>query len=384
VKHPGRRICCVALLTLLLVCSLRAQSPDPRLASKFKEATEAQRAGRFEEAAAAYAEVIKLQPDIAEVYVNFGLVRHEQKKYEEAISLFEKAISLKPSLAGAHLFLGIDQYSLGRFEPALASLEEAARISPDNPQTLMWLGVAALAAGRTADAAKHLDRAAALAPNEIDILYHQGRAHLKLSQESYQKMFKIDPKSARVHQVLAQSYEEAGKDSEAIAEYELTIKLAPAMSGINEALGSLLWKNHRMDDAETAFERELTIDPHNSVARYKLGGLQVERGRPEKGLPLLESAVRQSRDLPELIDAFYYLGKAQGLLGQSEEAISNLKKVIDGNASPHIVEAAWYQLARIERKLGHQVEADAALATYQKLKTEREQQRAEKMEKIIK
>jgi tetratricopeptide (TPR) repeat protein len=384
VKQPGRRIFYGALLTVLLVCSNMAQSPDTRLAAKFKEATDAQRSGRLEEAAAAYAEVIKLQPDLAEVYVNFGLVRHEQKKYEEAIGLFEKAISLKPSLAGAHLFLGIDQYSLGRFEPALRSLEEAARMAPDNPQSLMWLGVAALAAGRTADAAKHLDRAAALAPNEIDILYHRGRAHLKLSQESYQQMFKIDPKSARVHQVLAQSYEEAGKDSEAIAEYELTLKLAPAISGINEALGSLLWKNHRMDEAEAAFERELTIDPHNSIARYKLGGMHVERGRPEKGLPLLESAIRQSRDLPELIDAFYYLGKAQGLLGHSEAAIANLKKVIDGNATPHIVEAAWYQLARIQRKLGRANEADAALTTYQKLKTEREQQQAERMEKIIK
>jgi tetratricopeptide (TPR) repeat protein len=191
----------------------------------------------------------------------------------------------------------------------------------------------------------------------------------------------VDPKSARVHQVLAQSFEESGRDADAIAEYELTIKLAPTMPGVNEALGSLLWKNNRMDEAEAAFARELKLDPHNALAMYKLGGMQVERGRPEKGLPMLETAVRQN---PGLIDAYYYLGKAQGLLGQTDAAVINLKKVIDGDASAHIVEYAWYQLARIHRKLGRQAEADAALAAFQKLRTQREEQRKERWEGINK
>jgi tetratricopeptide (TPR) repeat protein len=136
-----------------------------------------------------------------------------------------------------------------------------------------------------------------------------------------------------------------------------------------------------MDEAEAAFERELKLDPHNALAMYKLGGMQVERARPEKGLPMLETAVRQN---PSLIDAYYYLGKAQALLGQTDAAIANLKKVVDGEASAHIVEYAWYQLARIHRKLGRQAEADAALAMFQKLKTQREQQSKEKWEEINK
>jgi tetratricopeptide (TPR) repeat protein len=236
-----------------------------------------------------------------------------------------------------------------------------------------------MSAGRTADAAGYLDRAVKIAPADLDILYHRGRAHLRLSQESYREMFKLDPKSARVHQVLAQSYEEAGRDAEAIAEYELTAKLAPNMPGVHEALGSLYWKNSKLDEAEAALEQEMKIDPHSALARYKLGSIRVERGKVEAGLPLLEAAVRQG---PDLLDAYYYLGKGQALQGQHDQAITNFKKLIEGDPSGELTVSAYYQLAQVYRKQGRQAEARAALETYQKLKDERERQRGEKLEEL--
>ncbi len=377
-----REVAAAGLLVLVLTGpSSFAQSGDARLAAKFKEATEAQRVGRLDEAAAAYAEVLKLRPDIAEVYINLGLVRHQQKRFEEAVAALEKGLSLKPGLAGGRLFLGISYYSLNRLEPALKELEQAAALAPNDPRAVMWYGVALLAAGKTTDAAKHLDQAATLASEDIDILYHRGRAHLRLSQESYREMFKVDPKSARVHQVLAQSYEEAGREADAIAEYELAVKLAPDMPGVNEALGSLYWKTANLDAAEAAFERELKVDPRNVLAMYKLGSIRVERSKPEQGMPLLEAALRQN---PDNLDAYYYLGKAQGQLGQHDPAIANLKKLIEGKPSSPLAESAYYQLSRIYRKVGRTVEAQAALVSFQKLKDEREQQRTEKLDEIKK
>ena len=370
-----------ALLTLAFAGSALAQSSDAHLAAKFREATEAQRAGQLNEAAAAYSEVVRMRPNLAEAYVNFGLVRYEQKRFENAVELLEKALAIKPSLGAARLFLGISYYSLNRLEPALKALEEAVQLAPNDPRARMWLGVASMAAGKITEAAKHLDAAVELAPKDIDILYHRGRAHLKLSQESYQQMFKLDPKSARVHQVLAQSYEEAGRDTDAIAEYEQAARLAPNMPGVHESLGSLYWKTADFDKAEAAFQRELEIDPHSVLARYKLGSIRVERGKPEQGLPLLEVAVKEN---PNEIDAYYYLGKAQNLLGQHEAALVSLRKVVDGKASSSLVESAYYQLALVYRKLGRADQARAALEAFQKLKGEREREKAEKIEEIKK
>lgn len=381
-RNPSPRVrgaIVLSLLVLAVVSEKSAAQINDAVAAKFKQATEAQRAGRLDEAAAAYAEVIKMRPNIAEAYVNLGLVRHEQKRFEDAVSVFEKAIALKPSLSAAHLFLGIDYYSLNRLEAALKEFEEAARQMPNDPRAVMWLGLACMSAGKTADAARHLDRAAALAPTDVDILYHRGRAHLRLSQESYREMFKLDPKSARVHQVLAQSYEEAGRDAEAIAEYELTVKLAPNMPGAHDALGSLYWKNSKLDEAEAAFEQELRIDPHSTLALYKLGSIRVERGKTEQGLPMLEAALRLN---PDLLDAYYYLGKGQASQGKHELAIASFKKLTESNSSGELTVSAYYQLAQVYRKQGRQAEARAALEAYQKLKDEREQQRAEKLEEL--
>ncbi|MDQ3252683.1 MAG: tetratricopeptide repeat protein, partial [Acidobacteriota bacterium] len=209
----------------------------------------------------------------------------------------------------------------------------------------------------------------------------RGRAHMKLSQESYQRMFKLDPKSARVHQVLAQSYEEAGREADAIAEYELTVQLAPNMPGIHESLGSLYWKTAEMDKAEAAFQKELGNDPNNFLALYKLGSIRVERGKPEQGLPLLEQAIRQN---PGEVDAYYYLGKGQGILGRHEAAVANLQKVVVGDTSAQLIESAYYQLSQNYRKLGRVAEARTAIEKFQKLKGERERQQAEKVEQIKK
>ncbi|MGI9107216.1 MAG: tetratricopeptide repeat protein [Pyrinomonadaceae bacterium] len=358
-----------------------AQSIDARLAAKFKEATEAQRAGKFEEAAVAYGEVVRLRPDIPEVYVNYGLVRYEQKHFADAVKLFEKALAMNSSLDAAHLFLGISYYSLNRLDEAQKALERAVSLSPGDARARMWLGVALMGAGKHMEAAQHLDMAAQLAPDDLDVLYHRGRVHLKLSQESYGRMFKVDPKSARVHQVLAQSFEESGREADAIAEYELAIKLAPTSPGIREALGSLYWKTADLDKAEELFLKELELDPHNTLAMYKLGSIRVERGKPEQGLPLLESAVKQN---PAEIDAYYYLGKAQGLLGQPETAIVNLQKVAAGKPSGQLVESAYYQLSQVYRKAGRLAEARTAIEEFQKLKAERERQQEDKREELKK
>src|SRR4029077_12146305 len=123
-----------------------------------------------------------------------------------------------------------------------------------------------------------LDQAAKLKPGDQDILYHRGRAHLLVSKNSYAKMFKIDENSWLVHRVLAQANAEADRHVDAIAEYEVAIKLAPTQPGLHEELGSEVRNAGKPMEAQAAFEEELKIDPYNVLARYKLGVLAIERG----------------------------------------------------------------------------------------------------------
>ena len=333
----------------------------------FRRASEAMRRGDLNAAGEGFEAATKASPSIAPAYFNLGLVREEQGRFDEAIASLQKALSLKPGMHGANLFLGIAYCRMNRFEPAIAAVKKETSAYPKDASAWMWQGVIALAMDHAEDAAAALDKAASLAPDSVDILYHRGQAHLLVSKNSYLKMFKVDPKSWRVHQVLAQASSQAERPLDAIAEYQEAIKLAPMQPGLHEELGTEYSVAAKPLDAEAAFQRELEIDPHNVLARYKLGVLYITQGDGARAKALIEAALQEK---PGLLHADYNLGRAEKLLGNETAAVAHLERATTSDSDPETVEQAWYQLSTLYRHLHRPEDAQRALATFQKLKDE--------------
>jgi len=358
----------VALLALCLISIsaslVRAQVP-PVIESRFRQASEAMRNGNLDAAGEGFAAVVKEAPDFAAGYLNLGLVREEQGRHEEAIASLRKALLLNPKLRGANLFLGIAEYRLNKLDEAIPALRKETAAYPKDANAWMWLGVVELARENVEDAADALDKAAKLAPDDTDILYHRGQAHLLVSRSSYERMFKEDPKSWRVHQVLGETAADGEHYTDAIYEYLEAIKLAPAQPGLHEELGSVYRNANKMDEAEAAFQRELEIDPHNVLARYKLGVLVMEKGDGPRAKELIEVALKEK---PGLLHADYNLGRVEKLLGNDSAAAALLEKTTVTDGDPEIVQQAWYQLGLLYRRLHRPDDAQRALATFQRLK----------------
>jgi tetratricopeptide (TPR) repeat protein len=353
------------LVVVLLTVAAWAQTPA--LSEAFQRASQAMRAGNLDEAGEQFAQVAKQAPTFAEAHFNLGLVREEQGRFEEAIVSLQKAVALKPRLHGANLFLGIAQFRLNHLDLAAAAVEKETSAYPKDSAALMWLGVVHLAQDRPEEAVRALDKAWQLRPDDPDILYHRGRAHLLVSKNSYAEMFKVDSRSWRVHRVIAQASAEAERYLDAIAEYEAAIKLAPNQPGLHEELGSAYRSANKMAEAEQAFRRELEIDPHNVLARYKLGVLAVEKGDGATGKDLIQSA---DRERPGLTHLDYNLGRAEMLLGEDAAAAEHLQRATTNDSDPEVLQQAWYQLGIAYRRLHRLQEAQQAMATFQKLKDE--------------
>jgi len=370
------------VFTILLLPAAVARSQttqtSPAIAQQFQLATEAMRAGNLEQAGDGFAEILKHAPTFAEAFLNLGLVREEQGRHREAIADFQKALQLKPRLRGASLFLGISEYRTNLLEASVAALQKETSISPKDPTAWMWLGIVALEKGDGDEAVQALDQAAKLAPDNVDILYHRGRAHLFVSNDSYARMFKADPKSWRVRQLLAEANAGAERHMDAIAEYEAAIKLAPNEPRLHEELGTEYRLAGKLPEAEQAYLRELEIDPENISAQYKLGVIAIESGDPSRGKSLIEGALRVK---PDLQHADYNLGRAEMLLGNDAAAAQHLERATSAAGSdPEVVEQSWYQLGIAYRRLHRTEEAQKAMATFQKLKDEE----AEKSQKALK
>ena len=347
--------------------------------NKFRQSFEAMRDGNLDEAVAGFSSVVKQVPTFAEAHFNLGLAYEELGKHNEAIASFEKALRLKPRLHGANLFLGVAYYKLNHFDEAVVVLKKETTAYPKDAGAWMWLGVVNLAKDLPEEAAEALDKAVTLAPNDVDILYHRGQAHLLVSKNSYARMFTADPKSWRIHQVLAQAHAEADHHTDAIGEYEEAIKLAPTQPGLHEELGSE-YRNARMpQEAAAAFQRELVIDPYNVLSKYKLGVLALERGDGAQAKEFMEAALRQK---PDLHHADYILGRAELQLGNDNAAMDRLKRATTTETDPEFLQQSWYQLGIAFRRLHRTAEALQAMATFQKLKDEAAEASQKKLKKF--
>ncbi len=370
-----------AAVSALGCISVQAQSTA--VEKTFYAGTEALRRGDLTEAAARFSQVTAMSPGFAEAYLNLGLVRIQQGEITQAIPALEKSVKLKPKLRGANLFLGVARYRNDDFAEAETALKRAVQSDPQNPDALMWLGIVELAEGKADPAAEVLDQAAKLSPGNVDILYHRGRAHMLVSKESYEQMYKADPKSWRVHQVLAQSFTESDRLDEAITECQEAIKLKPDEPGLHEQLADIYWKQNQLEKAETEFQNELKIDALNIGVMYKLAVVSLERSKPAVAAGLLKQVIGKA---PHSAEAFYQLGRAQAQLGENEAAVNSFQSVVkeSGQSDTETLRQSYYQLAQLLRRLQRPDESRQALDSFLRLKQEADAREQHKLEDKLK
>ena len=374
-------ICCIASCCWGGV--LHAQTPrsgaepSPAAIAAFQKGTEALQSNQPAEAIQDFQQVTQESPRFAEAYLNLGLAYGRIAKNEEAIHSLEQGIGIKPSMRGAHLFLAIAQYNLSRFDAAAVSIRKETTLHASDPQAWMWQGIIDLAVGHLADSVDDLNRAQSLDPKNVDILYHRGRAALALSRQSYEAMFKLDPQSWHVHQVLAEAAVEQSNDAEAIEQYKQTIALAPPQSGLYEALGSAYWRSGKFPEAQEAYEQAVKIDPDDIVAVYKLGCLRVDRSDAAGGKALLS---RVEVADPSLTMTTYYLGRAETQLGNNDAAIADFKRTIDRHLDEETTKQAYFQLSRVYRRMHDLPDSERAQAQFRVLDQQSKEALQQKLE----
>ena len=98
-------------------------------------------AGRNEEAAQAYQQAITAKPDVPGYYNNLGNVLARAGKIDEAKAAYTKSAELDPpSAATAWRNFGISLYNANRLGDAVEPLQKSAGLDPKNPQTWYLLG----------------------------------------------------------------------------------------------------------------------------------------------------------------------------------------------------------------------------------------------------
>lgn len=108
--------------------------------------------GRLDEAAAAFEEVLRMQPSSLDAHGGLADVRMQQQRYEDAIAEFRKYIALDSKNASAHYNLGLALVAVHREPEAVPYFSRAVELQPNDVEGRENLALALAASGRLDDA----------------------------------------------------------------------------------------------------------------------------------------------------------------------------------------------------------------------------------------
>jgi tetratricopeptide (TPR) repeat protein len=204
-------------------------------------ATELQEAGRADEAAKEFAEVIRLNPGSAKAHVNLGSLLMAKGEFEPAQSHFQEALRIEPSNAEYHSGYAYLLDQLDRKDQAAAECETAIRLAPKSPQAHYGYGAFLEKHGQAQEAIAKYRQALQYDPNHVDahidlgnLLFEGGET--AEAKEHFQKASTLNPKLAQPHNYLGKVLMREGNVPEAIGQFEEALRLHPDFPEAEENL----------------------------------------------------------------------------------------------------------------------------------------------------
>ncbi len=193
-------------------------------------------------------------------------------------------------------------YQAGRFVEARDALQREIRSAQATPQTYFWLGYTELALGNKPGAIQPFETYLKANPKDEDVLYAVARTYAQLAEASLDRIFGLDPKSARAYQMRGIRFELEREWPKAIESYETALKLDPPLRGVWSSIARIYARE--LNDA-TRSRAAASREPRQPSP--SLGIALVEKKQPREAL----SHLLQWRSAePRNPDAYYYLGEA--------------------------------------------------------------------------
>ena len=270
---PG--VCC-SIVCLLLGVAYPQQPSE--FESLLVSAQQAQARGDFESAAEFYRKAANVQPKIAELQANLGLMYYQTGKHEQAIGAFKRAIRLKPRLFVPNLFLGLEYVKLKRFTEAISYLKQAALTKSTDLQVQLALGQAYAGSGRTRFASASYARATQLDPGNADAWYHLGVSYLEQVEADARILLTKHKDSAYVQSLMAETFAEQRAFIQAEDAYKKVLAFSKAPSGAHAGYGFVLLNRHDPSGAERELRAEIALNPGSLIAKLGMARLHLEQG----------------------------------------------------------------------------------------------------------
>jgi uncharacterized protein (TIGR02466 family) len=202
----------------------------------------------------------------------------------------------------------------GAIAEAEQLLRQALKLAPNQSTTWVNLGRLLQQGGRWGEAVTHYEHAANLFPNHPQIVA-----------------------------TLGQLYQRANRFADAEVQYRRAIEHQP-IAAFHVQLGMVLLRQERVDEAVTAFEKAIELNPNLAAAYGNLGNAEQKRGNMEAAAAAYERACALN---PKDTISYVSFGMARMKLGHAREAAEIFERTL-AVQGPERRAAAWLPFARAQ------------------------------------
>jgi tetratricopeptide (TPR) repeat protein len=189
----------------LVLAKIQPLKQDPRPAGLLEKANDFFYVKKYGEAAAAYQEYLRLNPDDVMVRLSAGDCYRENGEFQKGIEQFQKVVEMtskdplsKEITARGLTGLGECYFKIGDLEKAESYFRSSIEKSAENEVVAYNLGEVCFSLRKVDEAIRYYALAARLSPYWSDPLYKLGYAYLNSSQyekakEALQKFLTLEP-----------------------------------------------------------------------------------------------------------------------------------------------------------------------------------------------
>ncbi|MBO0911694.1 MAG: tetratricopeptide repeat protein [Acidobacteria bacterium] len=286
----------------------------------------------------------------------------EQGKYDEAVSELQQLSSSRPAPKALSHELGAAYYRKGDYVHAVDSLKLAVEEDPQDNEAIQLLGLSYYLAGKPRDAIPLLEKVGAWYPQaNVDAAYILGQCYIQTkdyphARQAFAKMFDLEPDAAgsylltarmlfrqefqpialeyaqkaaaldprlpQVHFLLGEIHLSQSQVAEAISDFRAELTLNPSNAAAYYKLADAYSRIQKFDDAEKLLQRSIWLDPTTTGPYILLGKVLEKKGEPQLALRALQRAAAMD---PNNSMTHHLLGQAYRDLGDQEQAERELK-----------------------------------------------------------
>ncbi|MGE5643358.1 MAG: tetratricopeptide repeat protein [Byssovorax cruenta] len=222
--------------------------------------------GNWDEVIRGMQEILKLEPQSADVYYYIGEAYRFKGEYPNAITAYQSSLSVNPNFGPGYVGLARARLGLDSNTDVTSFLDEAIRLDPNFGEAYLERAKARLRQNNISGALNDLAKADPLLKNSSPLVYFtlaQARyqeGDLEQALKAAQRANQLDVTSLPTYLLLGQIYADMGNHEEAVKALDLYLKYKADDSVAYLLLGKMEFENQDYEDTINAMDKAIALN----------------------------------------------------------------------------------------------------------------------------